>query len=150
LNQIKSRRAENGRPLLSRLALRGLGPLELLGLRHPEMEVGRRLSFVALILVLLVEANDFIERLHVEIFVFGLRDNFLPAFFERLGLFLDSLDERRDAGTCASRSVGRACGRPTQTGRREGSQGKREVIDRDASRNRLSRFLTLQANANFG
>ena len=48
--------------------------------------------FVALILVLFTQAEDFLQHLNVEAFALGLGQNFLLTFIQCLDLFVDVLD----------------------------------------------------------
>ena len=60
----------------------------------------RELLFVALVPVLLAQAQDFPEDFHVEALSLGLCEDFLLALVQRLDLFVDafnSLDKRANA-----------------------------------------------------
>ena len=69
-------------------------------LHGSEIQVEQGLLFVALVLVLLAQAQDFLEDFHVEALSLGLFEDFLLALVQRLDLFVDAfnaLDEGANA-----------------------------------------------------
>jgi hypothetical protein len=64
------------------------------------MQVEQRLLFVALVLVLLAQAQDFLEDFHIEALSLGLCEDFLLVLIQRLDLFVDAFNPL-DEGTNA-------------------------------------------------
>src|SRR5208337_5621153 len=80
---------------LGRLCLRRAGTLHSL-----EIQVEQGLLFVAFVLVLLAQAQDFPEHFYVEALSLGLCEDFLLLLIQRPDLFVDAfdaLDERANA-----------------------------------------------------
>jgi hypothetical protein len=74
----------------------------------PEIKVEERFLFVALILVLFAQAEDFLEDFDVEAFAFGFGKNLLLPLVQRFEFFLDmlnALDERQYAITRNSNRI---------------------------------------------
>jgi hypothetical protein len=88
-----------------------------------EIQVEQGLLFVALVLVLLAQAQDFSEDFHIEALTLGLCEDFLLALIQRFDLFVDvfnalegsaprlSSARARDASTTSS-SASRASASP--------------------------------------
>ena len=80
---------------LRRLCLRRVGALH-----GSEIQVKQGLLFIALVFVLLAQAQDFLEDFHIEALSLGLCEDFLLALIQRLDLFVDAfnaLDEGANA-----------------------------------------------------
>jgi UvrD-like helicase C-terminal domain/ATP-dependent RecD-like DNA helicase SH3 domain/AAA domain len=95
-----------------RLALRRLCLQRAGALHGPEIQVEQGLLFVALVLVLLAQAQDLPEDFHVEALSLGLCEDFLLALIQRLDLLVDafnSLDEGPNAIARDSCRVRHAC-----------------------------------------
>ena len=78
----------------------------------PEIQVEQGLLFVALVLVLLAQAQDFPEDFHIEALSLGLCEDFLLALVQRLDLFVDAfnaLDKGANAIAWDSCRVCHAC-----------------------------------------
>ena len=79
----------NNRKFVAGLALRRLW-LRRVGVLHgSEIQVELGLLFVALVLVLLAKAQDFLQDFHIEALSLGLSEDFLLAFIQRLDLLVD-------------------------------------------------------------
>ena len=94
---------------LRRFCLRWASPLHGL-----EIQVEQGLLFVALVLVLLAQAQDVSEDFHIEALSLGLSEDFLLALIQRLDLFVDvfnALDKRANA---IARDSCRSCVLPLQ------------------------------------
>src|ERR1700722_10413143 len=92
---------------LRRLCLRRAGAFH-----GSEIQVEQGLLFVALVLVLLAQAQDFSEDFHVEALSLGLCEDFLLALVQRLDLLVDAfnaLDEGANAIAGDSCRVSHAC-----------------------------------------
>jgi hypothetical protein len=69
-------------------------------LHGSEIQVEQGLLFVALVLVLLAQAQDFLDDFQIEALALGLCEDFLLALIQRLDLFVDafnSLDKGANA-----------------------------------------------------
>jgi hypothetical protein len=83
-----------------RLALRRPRLRRAGALHGSEIQVEQRLLFVALVLVLLAQAQDFLKDSHIEALSLGLSEDFFLALIQRLDLFVDAfnaLDEGANA-----------------------------------------------------
>src|SRR5271167_1328109 len=95
-----------------RLALRRLYLRRAGALHGSEIQVEQGLLFVALVLVLLAQAQDLPDDFHIEALSLGLREHFLLALIQRLDLFVDafnSLDKGANAIAWDSCRVCHAC-----------------------------------------
>src|SRR5208283_5754966 len=119
----------NDRKFDAGLALRRPCLRRASALHGPEIQVEQGLPFIALVLVLLAQAQDFPEDLHIEALSLGLCEGFLLALVQRLDLFIDafnSLDKGADAIAWDSCRVCHACSF-FQEGIRYSDEGHREV-----------------------
>ena len=102
----------NNRKFVAGLALRRLCLRRAGALHGSEIQVEQGLLFVALLLVLLAQAQDLPEDLHIEALSLGLCEDFLLALIQCLDLFLDafnSLDEGANTIAWNSCRVRHAC-----------------------------------------
>jgi hypothetical protein len=65
--------------------------------------------FVALVFVLLAQPKDFFQHLHIEAFAFGLGQNLLLPFIQRLNFFVDVLDALDKRANAIARYSHRVC-----------------------------------------
>jgi hypothetical protein len=82
----------NDRKFVATLALRRLCLRRASAFHGPEIQVEQGLLFVALVLVLLAQAQDFPEDFDIEALSLGLGEDFLLALVQRLDLFVDAFN----------------------------------------------------------
>src|SRR3984957_4695447 len=135
--QIKARREQasfNNRKFVAGLALRRLCLRRAGALHGSEIQVEQGLLFVALVFVLLAQAQDFPEDFHIEALSLGLREDFLFALIQRLDLFVDAFNALDEGANAIAWDSGRVCHACSfvQEGIRCSDESHREV-NREAS-----------------